>query len=189
MRAFLAIEIPGSVRQLISDRINDVRDHFPPTRWVRQRAYHLTLLFLGEIDEQTAATLEDRLAPVLRVGPQFMIRFSGAGTFPSGRPARVAWIGLDRPEPVVALAGVIRDACRGLSEHAGSKPFTPHLTVGRCRRPWSRSVVKRWQSAFQGPFGDEFAVVRSVLMRSRLSQEGAHYDVISSFPLGSGGAI
>ena len=189
MRAFVALEIPGNVRQLISDRINDVRDHLPSTRWVRQCAYHLTLQFLGEIDEQTAATLEDRLTPVLRVWPQFAIRLEGAGTFPSGSPARVAWIGLDRPDPVAALAGVIRDACKGLSEHAGSKPFTPHLTVGRCRRPWSRSVVKSWQSAFQGPLGDEFTVVRSVLMRSQLSPEGTHYDVISSFPLGSGGTI
>ena len=116
-----------------------------------------------------------RLTPVFRDWHQFTIQFSGAGTFPSGRPARVAWIGLDRPDSVVALAGVIRNACEGLYERAENKPFTPHVTVGRCRRPWSRSVVERWQSAFQGAVGDEFAVVRTVLMRSWLSPEGARW--------------
>jgi 2'-5' RNA ligase len=89
----------------------------------------------------------------------------------------------------VALAGVIRNACEGLYERAENKPFTPHLTVGRCRRPWSRSVVEHWQNSLRGAVGDEFTVVRTVLMRSCLSPEGAHYDVVSRFPLGRGGAI
>lgn len=186
MRAFIALEIPPALRGLISRRVADARIRLPHARWVKESAYHLTLHFLGEIETEVASVLERTLTPVFTSRRQFSVQLAQGGAFPEGKPARILWLGIDRPDRAVELAEAVQAACTGLAVGKSGRPFMPHLTVARCPRPWPRSSVESWISSWRGSIGEPFAVTRGVLMRSHLGAGGARYEVVVDFPLGTG---
>jgi 2'-5' RNA ligase len=186
MRAFIAIEVPSTVREAVADAIGDVRESLPPARWVDPRKLHLTLRFLGDIEESAIERLVLALEPTFGRHQAFELQIGDAGTFPPGRPARVAWLGLVDAEPLAPLARDVRDLTSAfIQERRKDREahFSPHLTVARCRRPWPESAVHRWREAVSGPVGEPFAVRRGSLVRSRLSSTGASYDRIRDFQL------
>lgn len=185
MRAFVAIELPPGIRGTISRTVDDIRRRLPPARWVRAEGYHLTLLFLGDIEAATAAVLEQALAPVFESRRPLTLQLANGGTFPPGRPARVAWLGLEDPGPVSELAAAVRERCSEVAGHRDERAFSPHLTIARCRSPWPKKAVEEWRRSSQGKLGEPFSVTRGVLMRSHLGRSGAHYEVVAAFPLGT----
>lgn len=194
MRAFVALEIPPTVREKIARRIGRWKASAPPARWVRPEAWHVTLLFLGEVPEAQVEGLGSLLAPAFRRCRTFDLQVVGAGTFPPQRPARVAWLGLES-RPAEAL-GELRNAvvralaaedspaaARAAAEEGGERPFHGHLTLARCRKPWGRRAVESFVSQAGEAVGAPFPVRRGVLFESRLGPQGARYREVSSFSL------
>ncbi len=184
MRLFLAIDLPPQLRAEVERRTAGLRPRLPAARWVPARNLHLTLVFLGEQPASAVVRLREELAPAVRRLPVFRLRLSGAGAFPPGRPARVAWLGVDAGEPVCELQGAV-EAAAGAALGLGPerRPFHPHLTVARCRRPWGREAVAAWQAGWPAALGEPFAVERTVLYRSHLGPAGADYEAQDSYPL------
>src|ERR1700720_4174756 len=111
MRLFVALEIPEPVRRGVRRRMAGLRERLPRARWVNPDVLHVTLLFLGEVPPDGVEPLADRLRGAFAPFPPMPLRLAGAGTFPVGRPARVAWIGLAAPPELVPLqAAVVRAA-------------------------------------------------------------------------------
>lgn len=186
MRAFVAIEVPSTVREAIAIAIDDVRASLPPARWVDSMNFHLTLRFLGDIEETAIERLALLLEPVFLRHEPFELRIGHAGTFPPGRLARVAWLGLVDAEPLAPLAREVRNvtaAFVGERTNSRNRRFSPHLTVARCRRPWAEEAVHCWREGIPGPLGEPFTVRRGSLMRSRLLPTGARYDRVREFRL------
>ncbi|MDY7096233.1 MAG: RNA 2',3'-cyclic phosphodiesterase [Acidobacteriota bacterium] len=194
MRAFVALEIPQAVRDEIARRIGRWKASTPPARWVRPEAWHVTLLFLGEVPEGQTEDLRSLLAPAFRRRRTFDLQVVGAGTFPPRRPARVAWLGLES-RPADAL-GELRDAvvralmaddspaaARAAAEEGAERPFHGHLTLARCRKPWGRKAVKTFSEQAAEAVAEPFPVRRGVLFESRLGPEGARYREVASFSL------
>ena len=97
MRLFVAIEIPEPVCREVKRRVAGLRDRLPRARWVDPEVLHLTLLFLGEVAAERVEGLATALRAAFAPVPPLGLRLRGAGTFPPGRPARVAWVGVEGP--------------------------------------------------------------------------------------------
>lgn len=190
MRLFLALEIPDRVRREIASVISPLASTpppqgLPPARWVRPEAMHLTLLFLGATPpdrvpaiEQAASRVSGRCAP-------FRLRVKGGGTFPPKRPGRVAWVGIEAPAGLGSLqAAIAEEVGRAAGLKGGdSRPFRPHLTVARARKPWPFAAARRFAEAVDRAFGAPFEIGETVLFESRLGREGATYRDLRRFPL------
>ena len=88
IRLFVAVELPQQVR----DRLADLHYGLPGARWLDADALHLTLRFIGEVDQAQAIDID---AALLRVAaPAFAIDLVGAGHFASRGRARVLWVGV-----------------------------------------------------------------------------------------------
>ena len=184
MRSFVAIELPTSLKEELESRVTAVRCELPAARWVAAGNYHLTLRFLGEIDDSQAGAVAARLEAVFEHTPSFALQASGGGCFPARRPARVAWVGFAAASALLRLQTEIEVACdRVVGGEGHGRRYQPHLTLARCRDPWRRSAVERWVEVFDGPIGRAFTVSRGVLMRSRLSPAGARYSPVRVLPL------
>jgi 2'-5' RNA ligase len=198
MRLFVALEIPEPVRREVRRRMAGLRERLPRARWVNPDVLHLTLLFLGEVPPEGVAALAGRLGDAFAPFPALPLRLAGAGTFPAGRPARVAWIGVAAPPELAPLqAAVARAAHEVLDLPAatsatsapaatsvtGEREYLPHVTLARCPSPWPRGAAEKFAAAFPGEIGPPFLATRGVLVESKLSPRGPLYRDLAELPL------
>src|SRR5271154_7286687 len=101
MRLFVAIAPPPAVLDELDALVDPLRARQEDLRWTNREAWHVTLAFLGQVDEPTVARLMPRLERAARRYHKIRLAFSGAGAFPAADRANVLWSGLsgDRGAP------------------------------------------------------------------------------------------
>jgi 2'-5' RNA ligase len=152
--------------------------------WVAPENFHLTLKFLGHVDQPRLESVEAALATALGGRPRFELTCAGIGAFPTpGRP-RVIWAGVrDGAEAARRLAEAVDQALTPLGFEPEGRAFSAHITLGRLRVPGRDSALT---AALEGAGGRLFGITpidRVALMRSDLSPRGARYTELTAFPL------
>ena len=152
----------------------------PGARWTGAESYHLTLRFVGEVDEGVAADIDDALAGVQM--PSFDISLSGVGYFGNGKAARALWAGVPASESLLRLHAKIETAMQRTGLPAEERKYAPHVTLARLRGTPARRREEYIAAHVQfsaGPFhASEFT-----LFSSFLSSSGAIYTPEASYPL------
>jgi len=174
MRTFLAIDLPDEVEAAIA-RLQQPLRELPGIKLSRPEQCHLTLKFLGEIDESRADELRVALREVRHA--TFELRLTRLGVFPDTRRPRVIWLGVSESVELQALARSVDQATNVI---ALDKPFVAHLTLARIKE--SRAPLASDVLAAAAP-PCAFTVRDFVLFRSLLGREGALHEVIERFPL------
>lgn len=178
MRVFAAVPVPDEVRHRIVATLDAAVDTIPG-RVVRPGNWHVTLRFLGEIDDVSHDLLLSRLAET-DLGRRFRLRWAGLGAFPRATRATVLWMGLDRGEETLsALAATVDVAIDRAGFPAEDRPFNPHLTLSRLRPAEDVSALV----TSTPPFAIPMEVDRVTVYQSRLGSGGAAYRVLEEFPL------
>jgi 2'-5' RNA ligase len=185
MRLFVAIAPPAAALDELAAVTAPLRDAWPQLRWTDRRTWHLTLAFLGEVDETIAGRLGPRLERAARRYPAPTLSMAGAGAFARPARARTLWAGIGGDSraltTLTALAGSVAAACR----RAGAPPpdegrrFRPHLTLAYCRQI---ADVRTLVESLSGYFGTTWQASDVRLMRSYLGPR-PRYEVIGSWPL------
>lgn len=184
MRLFVGIEVPEPSRREVRRRVDGVRDRLPRARWVGFDNVHLTLLFLGETAEAEVPALATKLREVFSRYPPLDLRLASGGTFPTNRPARVVWVGVDAPEDLTTLqADITQAAVEALGFEPEDRPYHPHVTLARCPDPWRREAIDKFKTALTGPVGPPFVADHGVLFESKLSPKGSRYRAVETFPM------
>lgn len=185
MRLFVALNLPDETRTALGGALESVRDARLDVRWTAIESIHLTLQFLGEVNDERVSGIDRTLAGVAaRHGP-FRMRIGGFGAFPGLRRARVWWVGVEPLEPLMELQ---RDVEESLVTHGfepEKRPYHPHLTVARAHpraRAVPAAVVDDIVARFV--FGTDVPVHTLDLMHSRLHPHGARYHAVMKHPLG-----
>src|SRR5262245_51634019 len=144
MRLFVAVDLDEAARAAVAVEQKRVAaalgDARKSVRWVKPDHLHLTLVFLGEVPEEQAVTIAAAVGRPLDAS-SFDVTFQGIGVFPPHGPPRAVWIGVtDGAAELIELQRTLaeRVAREGLALE--SRPFQPHLTLGRWRnsRPSDR---------------------------------------------------
>lgn len=180
IRAFLALDIPDSVRSRLAAAREAVRRELPRARWTRPEGWHLTLKFLGDVRHQVVEELAAELAPrVTALGP-VTVDLGNTGFFPSATRPRVAWIGgtADGAESVVEAVEAAAEAV-GLARER--RPWAVHLTLARLKSPWPRTSVDRFLEWGDRLELDTFTCREVVLYESDLQPRGAVYTPLGRF--------
>jgi 2'-5' RNA ligase len=187
MRVFVAIDVGDAVRaeaarviQVISDKIEAAKAP-PKITWVKPAALHVTLRFIGEVDDAAVPALCEQLAAPIEMAP-FEVSWRGIGAFPSPRNPRALWMGvIDGGAALGALEAEVSRRLAGTLDPE-SRPLLPHLTLGRIKMT---GAGVDWPKLLQvvEVRGARSAVDRITLYRSHLSQKGPHYTGLVSAPL------
>jgi RNA 2',3'-cyclic 3'-phosphodiesterase len=173
IRAFIAVEINPQVIDKVSAAIAELEPSIPGVRWAAPANFHLTLKFLGDVEEgqinRIGATLETQLHPF----PRFTINAKGLGVFPDLRRPRILWVGL-AGSALASLVSRIETALEPLDFAPEKRSFTPHLTIGRWRQTdrAPKTLGQTLESWKDYPFGST-NVDEVVLFQSILKLEGA----------------
>ena len=125
MRLFVALDLPGPLRQ----RLSWMAGGLPGARWISPDNYHITLRFIGEMQAYQAEEIDHALAG-LRV-PSFQLTLSGVGVFDrNGRPASI-WAGVDRTRELEHLQAKVETALQRIGLPPDRRRFVPHMTLAR----------------------------------------------------------
>lgn len=184
VRSFVAVPIPPEVRAGISSAAGALARELPEVRWSRKEEnLHVTIKFLGQIEEERLPELALALEAALGSLPRFAVEVRGMGAFPSERAANVIWVGLDDVRRGLAMVAA---AVEGVAERFGvprdQRPFRGHVTVGRCKgRGVDASAALR--TFVHETFGS-VNVSEVHLYESRLGGDGSTYLLRSRAELG-----
>jgi 2'-5' RNA ligase len=174
-RLFTGLEIPPEV----ADTLAMLRGGLPGARWIDPENYHLTLRFIGDVDDTVAREVAFMLGQVRRGA--FEMRFEGLNSF-GGRIPRALFAAVAPTPPLLELQAEHERLMQRLGLDPEGRKYTPHVTLARLRDSSSRQVANylATRAAFRSL---PFQVSRFVLFSSRTSSGGGPYVVEAAYPL------
>ena len=190
IRSFVALDLEGDARPALEALLERLRARGGGVAWTRPEALHLTLKFLGNVEPERLARLGERLAQVAATHPPFTLAVGGCGGFPTLDRPNVLWVATTAPA-LAPLAAAVDEAAAVEGFERGTRPFHPHVTLGRIRqrRP-RRGELEPVVALLRGEGGTRLGVSPArtlTLFRSDLGPTGARHSVLDAWPLHGGG--
>ena len=191
LRTFIAIQLSAELKRHISDLQAEFKRQAPELRglsWVNPEGIHLTLRFLGDIEESQVEAITSLLWTAAAPIGTFRLEARGLGGFPTPQRMRVLWVGLsgdaEATTALQRLQATIEDGLVGIGFAREERAFTPHLTVARIRErgavgPLARLVMKEKDRML-----GELRAGSVALIKSELRPKGAVYTSLVEVPFG-----
>ncbi|MBI4266431.1 MAG: RNA 2',3'-cyclic phosphodiesterase [Acidobacteria bacterium] len=188
MRLFVAVELDLAVARAMADLGEQLRrraeTRAPRARitWIPADRLHLTLRFIGEVDERRADAIRAVLDPPVAVDA-FDLTLSGLGAFPNSGPPRVLWAGLSAGEDaLIRLEEEVSARLARCGVEPENRPYRPHLTLARVREAAGLRAGPLLEGLGARASGTS-RVDAITLFESRLSPKGPTYVALQRTPL------
>lgn len=184
VRTFVCIEIPDAIKKRIARLQQTLREQKANVSWVKSSNIHLTLKFLGDVESSRLPSVCSAVGRAVRLVEPFEIEIAGTGCFSSVKNPRVFWVGLAGiPDQLARLHKVIDAELSTEGFPAETRPFSPHLTIGRVRSPRNSSLAA--EALMTAGFESEsFFATEVIVMSSDLTPSGSVYSHMGRFSIG-----
>lgn len=187
IRAFIAIELPDEVKLALGRLEAKLKaGKQSGVRWVEPDSIHLTLQFLGDIPADSTGEITGAIEEASRAVPPFHLEVKDLGAFPNLKRVQVIWVGIrGEIDKLAQLQKSIESNLEILGFAPETRPFTPHLTLGRVQRGVSSEEQQKLGQLIAAT-GFEAGIIKVEavnLMRSELTRAGAIHSLISMVKL------
>lgn len=179
-RLLIAIPVSDAYRTQLNTMVTTLGERLRSSvRWTRPDNWHMTLQFLGQVEEDNVGEIREALRKI--IFPVFLMRAEGTGCFPNMIHPRVLWVGIEKGHSICSsLAETVQDTLEPFDFMQG-KQFEPHFTLGRVKQLENDDFETVLASAVQDwPL---LRVEHFSLWESKLTPDGPVYTVIENFPL------
>ncbi|MBN2361889.1 MAG: RNA 2',3'-cyclic phosphodiesterase [Deltaproteobacteria bacterium] len=188
-RLFIATELSAEALQLatqIEEALQAALRRRTRVRWTRNEGRHVTLAFLGQVDDSRVAELGQLVAAVAARHQPLAVKVGGMGAFPNTRRARVLWVGVaDASGALERLAADLQQSLRSVGYELDEREFRGHVTLGRVA---DRQGVDVNEAHAEVPAQSVAVQLDAlVLFESQLSPSGARYRQLRRATLGAAG--
>ena len=184
IRSFIAIPLNPEIISRIEKTQKELKTLPADVKWVNPKSIHLTLKFLGNVEEGDIENIARGVQNGMRGFKPWTTAVKNVGAFPSLKSPRVVWVGIeDKAGQLVVLQNQIEKEMSKLGFEEEKRTFSAHLTLGRVRSPKGKNeLVKYLLDERERVFG-EIKVDRVILFKSELKPTGAVYTVLKEFIL------
>ncbi len=184
MRCFIAIPLSSDTHQELSKIQSRLKETEADVGWVKSDNIHLTLKFLGDVEEEKTKIICKKLREMVNQFTSFETDMGKLGTFPSLSNPRVIWIGLSKnADRIIKLQQRIEEVTEPLGFEKETRPFHPHLTLGRVRGKKNIQKLVEKLKSLPLPQFKPITVDRIILFQSILKPTGAEYTALDEFKL------
>jgi len=188
IRAFIAINLPGTLKEAIAEVQRELKlcPGGQAIRWIPQSQIHLTLRFLGDVPVPEIEAIGRALNRATAGINPFQMSVAGVGCFPHARQPRIVWLGIEETTTTLEqLQQAINQETMAWGQ-IDSRPFTPHLTLGRIKREHARDARRLTESlpAKTALKLGHCQVTQVDLMQSTLTSVGPEYSQVAHSLLG-----
>ncbi len=184
-RIFIAINLPNKIKKELADVQNQLAEFDLPIRWTKIKNIHLTLVFLGYIEEKKVTEVTKVIEALINKVRSFEISIKNLGVFPNFKNPRIIWIGIENNKDLINLRNGLVNNLRGLKFKIEKRDFSPHLTLGRTKKRISvkagnlENIYKKIGKVDL----EKFRVESVEIMESKLKVGGFDYKEIKSIKL------
>lgn len=176
MRTFIAVELDKEIKKVLSKIQDELKTTQADVKWVEPENIHLTLKFLGEVEENKIPKISQILKALSNQTKPFTIRLCELGTFPSPKYPRVVWIGITEGKTeLLKLAELLEDSLVQLKFPKEKRGFSAHFTLGRVRSGKNKDVLCQKLNTIQVP-GLRQEIKSITLFKSTLTPKGPLYE-------------
>ncbi|MDP8218438.1 MAG: RNA 2',3'-cyclic phosphodiesterase [Candidatus Theseobacter exili] len=186
IRCFIAVEFNKNEKKILSQIQKDLSNPEDQIHWVSPDNLHLTLKFLGDVEEEKAPVINEFIQCLAGVWPSFGYELRGLGSFPNIKLPRILWIGSGKgKDELIRLA---REVDRGMGQlrfKREGRKYTPHITIGRVKYLKRLNILREKLAKNRETLYSVVNVDRISLIRSTLTPKGPVHEVIGSFPMSS----
>ncbi len=183
MRTFIAIELPKEIKDFLSRLQEELKACGADVKWVAPENIHLTLKFLGEIDEKKLEKITGIIEETAQGKNKFQVCISSLGAFPKIDFPRVIWVGVDTGDKEVKdIAKDLEEKIAKIGIPKEDRPFSSHITIGRTKSSLTREglVQDLKDKADLGGGKLNFSVTKITLFKSTLTPKGPIYEVLKA---------
>ncbi len=188
-RTFIALELNEALQSHLTGVIHQVAPLLPRVRWVDPSGIHLTLAFLGELDDAQLERAIEAATLVARQVQPFTYHLTRLDIFGSPRQPRVVWMGIEeRSGSLARLHSLLAQELAHQGFETDKRPFSPHLTLARIKSPLAPDELQRLQELLVGKQSGivsphRYNVQYVSVMKSELLRSGVHYTCLQACPL------
>jgi len=184
IRTFIAVDLPFQIKEKIASLQTDLKSSQCKIAWVKPENIHLTLKFLGNVEEQLIERIEQGIRVAAGKITPFTLEVKGVGAFPNFSKAKVIWIGAVRDTAILnQLAESIDNQMHLLGFENENRYFKAHFTIGRVKSAKGiNTVIDKIQHNSNFNAGS-FQVNEILIMRSDLKPSGAEYSQLKSIQM------
>ncbi len=188
MRTFIAIELSREIKEYLSRLQEKLKLAQADVKWALPTNIHLTLKFLGEIDDKTKDNVIRIMEDMAKNKTPFYLNIASIGGFPRIESPRVIWVGIDKGDiPVKEIAGELEEKLSRIGIPAEDRTFSSHITIGRTKSSKNRKALANSLIALKDTFKEEIPelyVDKITLFKSTLAPQGPIYEILKEIPLG-----
>ncbi len=185
-RTFIAVDVGSAIRTAIVEAQKTLSNTGAHVNWVSPESMHVTLLFLGEVDDTDLARI-CRVTQKSAVGVEpFLLRIGGLGAFPNPRRPKTIWGGLtEGADSLQRLHAKIEEQLIELGTYRQEeRAYTPHLTLGRVQGEADGNILAEELPKWEQWNGGYTTIEEVLVMSSELLRSGPEYTVVGRAPLG-----
>lgn len=180
-RVFVAINLPPEAKKEILEKIQSLKTTSPSIRWIGERNLHLTLKFLGYLDQDQLEEICPKLTSIVQNFKPFNLKLKNILFFPQKAKIRIIGLRLKSSQLLTKMGDDISGYLNQLNFIKKEKrQFTPHITLARVKDGIGDSLIKKLEKI---NFYSEWEVKSLEIMESHLSGSGAQYQILKSFGL------
>jgi RNA 2',3'-cyclic 3'-phosphodiesterase len=182
LRTFIALPTSSEAQGTIARIQASLKESQAGVKWESQDKFHITMVFLGNVEQSKLELLSTALARSVQQFQPFTISYASLGAFPNIHTPRIIWIGIRNNPVVLDLQATVQRICEEFSFPKEDRAFHPHITLGRVKE--SRNLSRLTEAIKTITFEPiETRCSNLLLMKSELHPSGSLYTILKSFPL------
>jgi 2'-5' RNA ligase len=192
MRLFIAIDLDPEIRERVAGYVEGLEKLAADVRWSRPEAWHITLKFIGEVNEEMVARIKEQLERISAAPAH--IHFRGTGFFPTPRSPRVFWAGVEGDSNLLHLAESVERTLGAIGISFEERAFSPHLTLARSgsgspsggKKGGGKNKFEKLQERLSKMAEPDFGTMTArgfLLYQSKTSPKGAEYTKLARYEL------
>ncbi len=185
-RTFIGFKLSDEVVTRLGELQESMAATGANVKWVTPENFHLTLFFLGDVDDRELYSLFRIAKSAAKREPAFTLGLSGVGAFPTPRRPKVIWAGIgDGAESLIRLQAAMEPSLLEFGSYRREeRAYTPHITLGRVESEADgEALLPEWPTWASWSGGHQ-TVEEVMIFASEMRREGPEYTVLGRAPLG-----
>jgi len=168
---FWAVQLPEDIKENMYREMKRIQPFFPFKKWVYMSDYHITLAFLGSMDEQRQHLVIDLVSNALKDQKAFQLQIQGLHIFGNTKSPRIFWSAVNHENSLFQLQGMVHQKCQEAGFTLETRSYQPHITLARNwigDQEFDTALLEKWN-----PFRDQplsFLANKVVLYRTDIDK-------------------